>query len=234
MKRAVAILGVALFAMSLVIPPALAGEMVTWTVPKEKTLLWNGKDFTGWKLFLGDPAADVAKTWSVRRSVLRCEGRPRGYMRTKMAYADYHLRVEWRWPGKPGNNGVLVHASGADKVWPKSLECQLHSGNAGDFWVIGEGVDIRVPDEEKRRAKKREGDAHSHRNIKNLTDDSEKPFGEWNHMRVECRGDSLRVWVNDDLVNEGTKCTVTEGGVSLQSEGTAIEFRNIRLSPLED
>ena len=106
-------------------------------VPKEKMMLWNGKDFTGWKLYTGEPDHDVMKTWSVKNGLLRCEGKPAGYMRTEKDYADYLIHVEWRWPEKGGNNGVLVHMSGEDKVWPKSLECQLFSGNAGDFWVIG-------------------------------------------------------------------------------------------------
>ncbi|MGD2093681.1 MAG: hypothetical protein PVH77_01605, partial [Phycisphaerales bacterium] len=32
-------------------------------VPKKKMMLWNGKDFTGWKLFVGDSEHDVKKTW---------------------------------------------------------------------------------------------------------------------------------------------------------------------------
>ncbi len=224
MKRAVTILIVALFAMSAVITPALAVEVVKPTVPKEKIMLWNGEDFAGWKLFLGDSAADVAKTWSVRSGVLRCEGRPRGYMRTKTAYADYHLHVEWRWPGKPGNNGVLVHAGGADKVWPKSLECQLHSGNAGDFWVIG-GVETAEHAKGGGRVKGR-------RTIK-LQESSEKPFGQWNAYDIICKDDWVVVMVNGVLQNVGTRCSEKGGMICLQSEGAAIEYRNIYVEPLE-
>ena len=45
-------------------------------VPKEKIILWNGKDFTGWKLYVKDPVHDVTKTWSVKDGVIRCEGKP--------------------------------------------------------------------------------------------------------------------------------------------------------------
>jgi hypothetical protein len=127
----------ALFVAVAVMTPVVAVETMDVVVPKEKIMLWNGKDFTGWTRFLRDSSADVDDTWSVASGVLRCTGKPAGYMRTKKAYADYHLHVEWRWPEKPGNNGVLVHTTGKDTVWPKSLECQLASGNAGDFWVIG-------------------------------------------------------------------------------------------------
>jgi hypothetical protein len=95
-------------------------------VPKEKTMLWNGKDLTGFKPYASDTQQDLTKTWFVKDGVIRCEGNPPGYLRTEKNYANYLLHVEWRWPEKGGNSGVLVHMSGPDKVWPKSLECQLH------------------------------------------------------------------------------------------------------------
>ena len=51
---------------------------------------------------------------------------------------------------KPGNCGILVHASTPRRLYgmfPQSIECQMHRGNAGDFWCIGE--DISVPDMEQ-------------------------------------------------------------------------------------
>ena len=53
-------------------------------------------------------------------------------------------------------------------------------------------------------------DGDKNRRILNLTDDSEKPLGEWNKMVIECVGDEVKVWVNGDLVNHGTKCTVSK------------------------
>jgi hypothetical protein len=217
MKRAMVTLAMVLFVVSL----AAAAELV---VPKEKIMLWNGEDFTGWKLFLADQAADVTKTWSVQNGVLRCEGEPRGYMRTLTAYADYHLHVEWRFPGKPGNNGVLVHTSGEDKVWPKSLECQLHSGNAGDFWVIG-GVETAEHAKGGSRVRGR-------RTIK-LKDSSEKPVGQWNAYDIICKDDWIVVMVNGVLQNVATKCSEIGGTISLQSEGAVIEYRNIYIEPVE-
>ena len=193
-------------------------------VPKEKTMLWNGKDFTGWKLFTREPDHDVMKTWSVKNGLIRCEGKPAGYMRTEKAYADYLIHVEWRWPGKGGNNGVLVHMSGEDKVWPKSLECQLYSGNAGDFWVIG-GLETAEHAKGGKRVKGR-------RTIK-LKDSSEKPLGEWNTYDIICKDDWIVVMVNGVLQNVATKCSDKSGKICLQSEGTPIEYRNIYIESLE-
>jgi hypothetical protein len=202
--------------------PALAQEAAPPTPPaspKEVTPLFNGKDLAGWKPHLGDKDADPAKVWSVKDGVLRCEGKPTGYIRTDGAYRDYELVVEWRWPGEGGNSGVLVHTGGPDTVWPRSIESQLGSGDAGDFWVIG-GTDFAEhTDKDERR-------------VPNKTDGSEKPLGEWNTMRIVADNDTLTVFVNDQEVNKATQTTVTSGAICLQSEGTPIEFRRVELRPL--
>ena len=190
--------------------------------------LFNGKDLSNWTYQLDDPDAKMEDVWSLKDGVLFCKGRPRGYIRTKKDdSSDYALTLEWRWPEgtERGNNGVLVHTStpNALGIWPKSLEVQLATENAGDFWVIGTEID--VPNEEERRMDRRH---------LNLTDDSEKPIGEWNRMEITCRGDEVIVKVNGELVNHGTNCSVTEGAISLQSEGAPIEFRNIVLKPLRE
>ena len=67
----------------------------------------------------------------------------------------------------------------------------------------------------------------------NLTDDSEKPIGEWNHYEITCRGDEITIKVNGVLVNHVTKCSATKGAICLQSEGAELSFSNIRLTPLK-
>ena len=72
------------------------------------------------------------------------------------------------------------------------------------------------------------------RHSPNLTDDSEKPLGEWNTMVIEAIGREIRVWVNGDLVNEGTLVTANHGQIALQSEGSEIEFRRLTLLPARE
>jgi len=110
------------------------------------------------------------------------------------------LLAAWRerWPGEPGNCGVLVHASTPLRLYgmfPQSIECQMHAGNAGDYWCIGE--DNTVPDMESRRVPRDNWgvDGDRARRIENVTDESEKSPGEWNLMVIECRGDAISVWV---------------------------------------
>lgn len=191
----------------------------------ESIRLFNGQDLAGWSIVADEQGGDPAETWSVSDGVLKCTGRPAGYVKTDEEYGDYTLTLEWRWPAgtKDGNSGVLVHASTprAIGVWPKSIEVQLAKDNAGDFWIIG--TELNVPDEATRRTDRR---------YRNLTDDSEKPAGEWNRMEIVCQGDTIKVKVNGDLVNEATNCSVTRGAICLQSEGAPIEFREIVLTPL--
>lgn len=198
---------------------------------------WNGRDLTGWHADV--PAADggvaVSPSFVVRDGVLVSQGRPEGHLITDASFADYRLTFEWRWPGEPGNCGVLVHTSTPRRLYgmfPQSIEVQLLHGNAGDFWCIGE--DIAVPDMVARRGpKERWGvDDGGARRIRNLTDGSERPVGEWNEMAIECRDRTITVWVNGTLVNQGHDCTAASGRIAIQAEGAACEFRRIDLQPL--
>jgi hypothetical protein len=193
-----------------------------------RTHLFNGKDFTGWKLFIPpEKNVDVHSVWSVKDGVIHCKGVPNGYIRTEADHSNYKLHLEWRWAQKPTNSGVLLHASGPDKVWPKCIEAQLKSGNAGDFVLIGgTGVTVdggrRVQDTSKKyliAAKKEES--------------SEKAPGQWNSYDIVCKGGKICLTVNGVLQNKGTDASETSGKICLQSEGSPIEFRNIYIESLD-
>ncbi len=200
--------------------------------------LCNGRDLAGWHADVpdADGGKQVSPSFVVRDGMLVSQGKPEGHLITDASYRDYRLTVEWRWPGEPGNCGILVHASTPRRLYamfPQSVECQLHAGNAGDFWCIGE--DIVVPDMEQRRGPKANWgvDGDKARRIRNLTDDSEKQAGEWNQMIIECRGRAVAIWVNGAAVNAGTDCTADHGQIAIQAEGAACEFRRIELVPLQ-
>ncbi len=231
MNRYAISIGVLIVTVALLSPTIVASEQNDPIVPKEKIMLFNGKDLTGWKPYASDTQADLSKTWSIKDGVISCQGNPAGYMRTEKEYRDYLLHVEWRWPEKGGNSGVLIHMAGEDKVWPKSLECQLHSGDAGDFWLIGEGNRYTENIETAEHAKG--GDRVRGRRVIKLKDSSEKPIGEWNSYDIVAKDDWIVVLVNGVLQNIATECTLPSGKICLQSEGAPIEFRNVYLEPLE-
>jgi hypothetical protein len=216
-------------------PPA-AGEA---TSPRTVVSLFNGRDLTGWKPDVPERDADPngPPSFVVREGKLVSLGKPEGHLLSDGCYRDYRLELEYRFSGTPGNCGVLIHASkprALYKMFPQSIEVQMMSSNAGDFWVIRE--DITTKDMEARRPRapgekwgSAEGDA---RRIVNLTDGSERPIGEWNRMVVEARGRTIKVWLNGDFVNEGYDATVDQGRIALQAEGAEVEFRKVQIAPL--
>jgi hypothetical protein len=200
--------------------------------------LFNGKDLSGWHADVPemDTNATIKSPFIIRNGMLVSMGKPGGHLITNSIYQNYKLRVEYRFAGKPGNCGVLVHAStprALYKMFPKSIEVQMEHTNAGDFWCIAE--DIKVPDMEKRRGPKENWGTTDGkgRRIINLTDGSEKPVGEWNTMIIECVANSIKVWVNGDLVNYGFDCTANKGNIALQAEGSEVEFRKVELTPIK-
>ena len=208
------------------------------TVNAQKKKLFNGKNLTGWHVDV--PAKDkepkTPDAFIIRNGNLVSLGEPRGHLITDAVYENYRLEATYRFTGKPGNCGILVHASTPRALYgmfPKSLEVQMQHLDAGDFWCIEE--DIMVPDMETRRGPKENWGVNGNkaRRIKNLTDGTEKPLGEWNTMIIECYKDSVKVWVNGVLVNEGTNCTVTKGQIAVQAEGSEVEFKQLDIQPIK-
>lgn len=196
--------------------------------------LFNGKDLNGWHADVPemDKNPSAKSPFLVRNGLLVSRGNPGGHLITDAVYSNYRLHVRYRFAGKPGNCGVLVHASTPRALYamfPKSIEVQMMHENAGDFWCIVE--DITVPEMEKRRGPKEawgitEG---KERRIVNLTDGSEKPLGQWNDMVIECLKDTVKVWVNGDLVNYGYGATASSGRIAVQAEGSEVEFQQLEL-----
>jgi len=189
----------------------------------DEVVLFNGKDLSGWTCYLRGSDAKMEDVWSVADGVLRSKGRPIGYLKTKTKYTNYILKVQWRWPEgtQGGNSGVLLRVVGPDLVWPKSIEAQLAAGYAGDIWNIGK-FPMKV-DPQRTRG----------RNTRKMKPASEKPRGQWNQYEIILKGGDLTLKVNGVVQNTATEVEEVSGAIALQSEGAPIEFRDIRLIPLE-
>ena len=242
--------------LSLISSLAIAAE----TLP-----LFNGRDLGGWTMDVpardnmtateeveikdGIITFDTRKVawWQanppsfiVRDGLLVSLGKPGGHLVTDKDFSNYELLVEYRFSKDPGNCGVLVHASTPRRLYdmfPQSVEVQMMHQHAGDFWCIGENIE--VPDMESRRPRKDEnqvfgGEVKDARRILKLSDGAEKPLGEWNAMKIVCKGDEIIVHVNGTLVNHGHNSTVSSGKIALQAEGAEVEFRKIELTPLDE
>jgi len=211
--------------------------LVTPLLKAQTIKLFNGKNLEGWHVDVPemDNNPDAINPFIVRNGMLVSLGKPGGHLITDEKYKNYRLIVEYRFAGKPGNCGVLVHAStprALYKMFPKSLEVQGMHENAGDFWCIVE--DIKVPNMEERRGPREEWGITEgkKRRIVNLTDGSENKVGEWNEMIIECLDREIKVWVNGDMVNYGFDCTANEGQIAVQAEGSEVEFRKLQLTPI--
>ena len=112
-----------------------------------------------------------------------------------------------------------MHCVGPEKIWPKSIECQIQEGDVGDFHLVG-GTSISIAGKETKS-----------RVVK--TADAEKPNGEWNTVEVVCDGDSITNIVNGVVVNKGTKASLAKGRITLQSEGAEVFYRKVELRPLK-
>jgi len=194
--------------------------------PTEKTALFNGKDFSGWvKVINDEPGSNPDTTWTVKDGLIHCTGTPFGYLRTQLSYADYKLHVEYRWADtttESPNSGIFTFTTGPDNFFlPKAIETQLKMGNAGDFVLLSQGtlngitydrIALAVPKKEAS---------------------SEKPRGEWNSVDIVVLGNTIKSTVNGVLQNEGKDVYTDSGQICLQSEGGAIQFRNITIEPVK-
>jgi len=187
----------------------------------EPIRLFNGIDMTGWTYHLNG-SQQMSDVWSVVDGVIRCGGRPAGYIRTEESYTNYELTLEWRFlPERgAGNSGVLLRMVGKDKVWPKSIEAQLMSRNAGDIWNIDQFPMAVDPERTNGRRTQK------------MVPTNELPFGQWNRYRIRLDRGELTMEVNGAIQNTARWCEEVPGKICLQSEGAYIEFRNIVLRPI--
>ena len=187
---------------------------------ESKKVLFNGEDLDGWSFVVDENSSIPAnEVYGIKDGNIHITGNPFGYMRTTEKYSNYKLHAEWRWVGEGTNSGLFLHVQDGDQLWPNAIECQLGSGKAGDFVMLGGSKIAEVESKGKFPIKDRNGNF-------------EKPVGEWNIAEVVCQGNSITVYINGQLQNQATSET-SEGYIALQSEGGPIEFRNVYLTKLK-
>lgn len=194
---------------------------------KKKQSLFNGKDLNGWYAYTNDPKTDLGKYFYVTNGVIETTGVPMGYLRTKSEFADYKLHVEWRYPEKPVNSGIMLHTSGPDKIWVTHYQANLKHNSVGDFVVHGVGERATIGGKEYVSTEKEKPV------IAKINPSNEKPAGEWNSYDIVCKGNTIEVKVNGVLQNEATSCSLTKGSIALQAEGCKVQFRNIWIEKIK-
>lgn len=187
--------------------------------------LSKGSDLAGWEL-VTVPPSPLSKAVQVKEGgVWALSGQPIGYLATTDSHTDYRLHFEWRWTGKPGNGGALLHiASGPkDRAWPLSIQVQTKNGNVGDI----------LPMAGARFTEALTTAPGAVTPIKARTSpDREKPVGQWNRCDVVSRAGTIEVSINGVLQNRISRAQPASGKIGFQFEGTPYELRAVRVSPL--
>lgn len=193
-------------------------EEVGWTdlLSGELQTVWRSYPEGG--LGEGEAAAGV-RVWHVEADeggerVLICSGQPRGFLRTEARYGDFELRGEWRYlKDADGNSGILVFTQAEERIWPTSVQIQLHQPKAGSTFPSG--------------------DAKTD-NVLELETSSARPPGQWNECRIVCRRGTVTIEMNGRRVGEITGARPAEGHLALQSEGAEVHFRRLRIRRLRE
>ena len=195
--------------------------------------LFNGRDLTGW--------VDVntsKETWSVRDGLLICSGKPIGVMRSEKQYENFILHIEWRHMQAGGNSGVFVWSEGTPapgKELPKGMEVQMLELQ----WPVlnpekdGTPRPLGYVSGELFGANGLEATPDNPRGRRSMSFEMRcKGKGEWNTYDVVCVDGVVKLAINGKFVNGVSHSTVKKGYLCLESEGSEIHFRNIRILEL--
>ena len=183
--------------------------------------LFNGQNLERWVNVNCAP-----ETWTVKDGLIICTGKPTGILRTDRQYENFILELEWKHLHKEGNAGLFIHSddiTAPGKPFSRSVECQIMDGNHGDVFAIhGASMTRDNPDPFYRIGWMRTFPREERAN----------PFGEWNHYRVESRDGILTLAVNGEIVSRAFHVNPRKGYICLESEGSEVHFKNIKIKEL--
>ncbi|HZS08200.1 MAG TPA: DUF1080 domain-containing protein [Blastocatellia bacterium] len=184
-------------------------------------------------------------TWSWKKDLLSCTGQPTGVMRTRQIFTNFELVVEWRHLRSAGNSGVFLWAPEEavrelkpDKLPEYGIEVQIldhgftkqyekRTGKKGD-WFTTNGDVFAVGKSKMNPFPPTSPNGSRSFPRKQLS----KGVGQWNHYYVRAINGEVRLWVNSEEVSGGSGCDPRKGYLCLESEGSPVEFRNIRVREL--
>jgi hypothetical protein len=184
------------------------------------------------------------ETWSWTDGVAHCTGQPVGVIRSTRQYANFELLVEWRHLKSAGNSGVFVWT-------PENSLTDLAPGR------LPHGIEVQVLDlgyaeqYEKQTGKKADwftchGDvfpvgSSTMTPFPPVAPDGKRSFptrqlsrgaGEWNQYYIRAINGEVRLWVNGEEVSGGSGCDPKSGFLCLESEGSPVEFRSLKVREL--
>ena len=208
---------------------------------------WIDGNGPGWRSLGENDFTNVncdADTWTFKEGGIQCTGSPVGVMRTKNTVTNFELVVEWRHLKSAGNSGVFVWATKESieklkrNALPHGVEVQVldhgyaeryekQTGKKGD-WFTTNGDVFGVGKTKLKPFSPISPDGSRSFPRKELS----KPSPQWNHYYVRAINGEVRLWVNGEEVSGGTGANPATGYLCLESEGSPIEFRNLRIREL--
>jgi hypothetical protein len=192
---------------------------------KQKSLLMND-----WYAFTKASSEKLqpSKAYEFTDGMIRMYGDTNGYLMTEKSYKNFELSLEYRWnieekykTNSKKNSGVMynIPADSPDKIWPKGIQFQIKENTTGDFIFLDQ-ITAKV------NGKLVEAGASV---TSPKFSANENPYGEWNSIVIKSFNGKITQYLNGKLVNECVEATSTEGKISLNYEGSPIDFRNIQL-----
>jgi len=202
----------------------------------------------GWRSLTQDNFKHVNSnedTWSWKDGVLYCTGNPVSVLRTDKQFQNFEILIEWMHEKPAGNSGCFVW------VTPDSIEKLTKAGKPG----LPSGIEVQMLDHGytdmiASRGGKTDwfgtnGDVFPV-NVKMtpfppLSPDGSRSYprkklsnghGEWNQYYIRAINGEVRLWVNGEEVSGGTDIEPTQGFLCLESEGSPIQFRKLRIREL--
>lgn len=187
-----------------------------------------------WYVFLegSQKNKDSLGVFKFENGMIHVSGQKFGYIATEESYSNFHLKLEFKWGVKkypPRLNekrdaGILYNVDiyNGDKIWPRSIECQIQEGDCGDIWLIDSAFVTHSDTVTTRKP------YHSVVKIR----DGEKPTGEWNKVEVIVNKGDITYLVNGQVVNKAKNPNPKAGRIMLQSEGAELFYRNVELQKL--
>lgn len=190
--------------------------------------LFNGRDLSGWVNVNCDRS-----TWTVDRDgdgpYIRCTGIPTGLLRTERAYENFVLELEYRHMVPGGNAGLFVWSdtlTARGSPFSRSIEVQVMDGQEGARFT-SDGDIFPIWGAVMTPENGRDGGSRAF-----PTERRTNPAPMWNHYRVECVDGSVTLAVNGKVVSRGHSAAPRLGVICLESEGSEVHFRNIRIREL--
>lgn len=197
--------------------------------------LFDGKTLSGWKQKGGMAKYRVENGDIVGTCVPNTAN---SFLCTEQDYGDFILEVEFKVHPKL-NSGVQIRSQVFDE--PKEIKHNDKIIKVPAGRVHGYQVEIDPSDRAWSAGIYDEGRRGWLNDLKD-NEPARKAFkqNEWNKFRVECRGDSIKTWLNDVPAADLKDSMTTKGLIALQVHGVGAEteprevrWRNVRIKTLD-